>query len=116
MTTRLLAGAALALAVAACGTETAPSPMAKVFKGDGSTQCANNGTSVEDMSKELSDAGVDVLCGQKGADGYGYCAACGCGTGQINVYTIHAENVPDAEARGFAPVSDLPDYQDQPCT
>ena len=105
----------LALVPTACGTVERP-PSAKVFKSDGSVQCGSAGTSVEEMSKELTDKGIDVTCGQKSSDGYGYCAACGCGTGQINVYTIHSQNVSDAESLGFAPVSDLPDYQDERCT
>jgi hypothetical protein len=105
---------AIPFALSACTTEPPPAT-AKVFKSDGSVQCSQAGTSVEDMQRELTGAGIDVICGQKANDGSGYCAACGCGTGMINVYTIHPENIQDAEALGFAPVTDLPDYQDQPC-
>jgi hypothetical protein len=89
--------------------------VAKVYKSDGQTQCHDNGVDEDVMARELTNAGIDVLCSQKGSDGYAYCMACGCGAGRINVYTIHAQNVPDAQDLGFAPVSDLPDYQDQPC-
>lgn len=96
-------------------TRVADGDVAKVYKGDGQTQCHDNGADEDVMARELTDAGIDVLCSQKGSDGYAYCQACGCGAGTINVYTIHVQNVPDAESLGFAPVSDLPDYQDASC-
>ena len=114
-----LAGA-LVLALTACGPQPPAEPVgsidSKVYKYDGSVQCGSAGTSVEDMARELTDHGIDVLCGQKGGDGHAYCAACGCGTGSINVYVIHPQNLADAEGLGFARVSDLSDYQDEPCT
>lgn len=113
----LVAGLLGVGALTACVSEPPPEPFdGKVFKYDGSVQCGSSGISVEEMSRELTNHGVDVLCGQKGGDGYLYCAACGCGSGRINVYTIHAENLADVEALGFASVTDLPDYQDEPCT
>lgn len=107
----------LMLGLVACGNSQAPAAIVKVFKSDGSTQCSNDGTSVEEMSMELTSAGIDVFCGQKGHDGMAQCQACGiCGTGQINVYSINSQSVPDAESLGFAPVSDLPHYRDTPCS
>jgi hypothetical protein len=87
----------------------------KVFKSDGSRQCESAGTPVEAMAQELTAAGIDVLCGQKGDDGLAHLTVCGAETGAINVYSIHAASQPDAEALGFAPVSDLTAYQDEPC-
>lgn len=105
----------LILGLVAYGNSRAPEAVTKVFKHDGSVQCVKKGVSVEEMAKKLTDAGIDVICGQKGRDGYAHCAACSCKTGLINVYTIHSANVPDAKSLGFAPVSDLPDYRDEPC-
>ena len=87
----------------------------KVFKSDGASQCGPQGSSVEEMQMELVDAGIDVICGQKASDGQAYCAACGCPSGSINVYTIHAQNLSDAQALGFEAVSVLENYQDSPC-
>ena len=109
----------LVLALTACvpqPTEPVGSVDSKVYKYDGSVQCGSAGTSVDDMAWELTNRGIDVLCGQKGNDGNVYCTACGCGSGSINVYVIHPQNLADAEALGFARVSDLSDYQDEPCT
>ena len=124
MTIRALGpGSALAgvlvLALTACvpqPTEPVGDVDSKVYKYDGSVQCGGAGTSVDEMARELTNRGIDVLCGQKGNDGYAHCMACGCGSGSINVYVIHPENLGDAEELGFSRVSDLSDYQDEPCT
>lgn len=92
-----------------------PCGKAKVFKYDGSTQCNNDGIPVKVMAQELVGGGVDVICGQKASDGMMYPAVCGGGTGAINVYLIHPENLSDAEALGFSSVNELPEYQDTPC-
>lgn len=105
----------LGLGLVACGGSDSGASTIKVFKSDGSSQCQNNGTSVEEMQMELVEAGIDVICGQKGNDRGFYCAACGCPTGDINVYTINAANQADAESLGFGPVSDLENYQDSAC-
>lgn len=88
---------------------------AKVYKYDGSIQCEDAGTSVEEMQQELTHAGIPVACGQKAGDGYAYPAVCGTATGMINVYTINQEDVSRAEDLGFRSVAELPDYEDRAC-
>ncbi len=92
-----------------------PCGSAKVFKYDGSVQCENNAIPLEKMAEELVSGGIDVLCSQKGDDGMARAAACGIGTGAINVYSIRQENIPDAEALGFRSVQELSNYQDRQC-
>src|SRR5690606_29354163 len=87
----------------------------KVFKYDGSRQCENNGIPLDVMAQELIGGGVDVICSQKSSNGMAYPAVCGAGTGAINVYLIHQENLSDAEALGFSSVNELPNYLDTPC-
>ncbi len=87
----------------------------KVFKYNQSTQCNNDGIPLEVMERELVGAGIDVKCSQKANDGLMYPAVCGGATGEINVYTIQPENIPDAEQLGFRHVKELTEYQDQPC-
>jgi hypothetical protein len=87
----------------------------KVYKYDGSAQCEGAGASVEEMQRELTDAGVPVFCGQKAGDGYAYAAVCGASTGMINVYTIDASDLAKAEDLGFNSTAELPDYQDEVC-
>ncbi len=99
-----------------CGAEDSENRQTKVFKPDNSIQCENNGVSLADMRKELTSAGIDVICAQKGNTGLAYPAVCGGGTGNINVYLIHTNNLPDAEKLGFKSVSELPEYKDSQCS
>ncbi|TJY55176.1 hypothetical protein E4T66_21125 [Sinimarinibacterium sp. CAU 1509] len=112
----LIAPFVLLIAASGCSSGTsAQQDIVKVFKSDGSRQCESEGTSVETMAQELINAGIDVLCGQKGDDGLAHPTVCGGETGAINVYSIRAASQPDAESLGFAPVSDLSEYHDTPC-
>ncbi len=87
----------------------------KVYKYDGSVQCDVAGIAPEVMRQELINAGIDVICSQKGSDGLLYAASCGQGTGAINIYTIHSPNLIDAEALGYRNVTELTEYSDTPC-
>ena len=110
----LILPAAMCMLLASCaGTDA--TDQVKVYKYDGSVQCESSGTSVEDMQRELADAGIHVACGQKAGDGYAYAAVCGTATGMINVYTIGNADLPEAESLGFKSTGELPDYQDQDC-
>lgn len=86
-----------------------------VYKYDGSVQCEASGVAVEDMRRELTRAGVEVVCGRKAQDGRAYPAMCGAATGRINVYTIDAADLDAAEALGFKSVGTLPDARIPPC-
>ena len=86
-----------------------------VYKYDGSMQCEEGGASVEDMQRELTRAGVEVVCGLKAQDGRAYPAMCGAATGRINVYTIDATDLDAAEALGFKSVETLPGARIPPC-
>jgi hypothetical protein len=101
---------------AGCGAENQVNGQTKVFKSDKSTQCENNGIPLAEMRKELTIAGIDVACAQKGHTGMAYPAVCGVSTGNINIYLIRANNLPDAEKLGFRSVSELPDYKDSQCS
>jgi len=87
----------------------------KVFKYDQSTQCNNDGIPLDVMEQELLRGGIDVKCSQKANDGLLYPAVCGGASGDINVYLIQPENIPDAEHLGFRHVRELTEYQDRPC-
>ena len=115
MARSLVRSAALcALLVAGC-TGSSPWHPVKVYKSDGSLQCQGDGTSVEEMQRELTDRGIAVACGQKASDGSAHVTVCGASTGSINVYTIDAEDLAQAQSLGFASTAELPDYQDQEC-
>lgn len=87
----------------------------KVFKSDQSKQCEARGIAPDDMRQELIQVGVDVLCTHKAYDGMMHASVCGGATGAINVFVIHSDNLGDAKALGFMPVSTLRDYQDVAC-
>lgn len=86
-----------------------------VYKYDGSVQCEDGGATVESMRRELVNAGVVVICGQKARDGRAYPAMCGAATGRINVYTIDAAGLEAAEALGFKSIETLPDARIPRC-
>lgn len=91
------------------------SDVIKVYKSDGSLQCASGGVSLEDMRKQLVEKGIDVICSQEGNTGMMYAAVCGGGTGKINIYKIHSQNLQDAENIGFRSVKELAQYTDMAC-
>lgn len=104
----------LFMLISACGADSTGS-VVKIFKFDQSIQCEQSGITLEDMRKELMTVGIDVLCAQKNHDGRMRAAVCGGGTGAINVYLIDSSKLTDATALGYAPVAELPGYQDQVC-
>lgn len=82
-----------------------PQTMVAVYKSDGSRQCESGGVSPETMQTELSDIQVyaarkDVLRDRM------FAAVCGGMTGNVNVYTIAADDLPKAEQLGFMPFRD----------
>ncbi len=105
----------ITLGLFSCKHNDSSLPYTKVYKSDSSIQCESTGIALDAMAMELVNAGIDVVCAQKGDDGLTRITVCGAGTGIINVYTIHASNLVDAQALGFNPVSELSEYQDQEC-
>jgi hypothetical protein len=105
----------LTVELIACSKRTLPASVAEVFKHDGSVQCdGGEATSVDEMADELTSAGIEVFCSRKDQFVGGTCAACSCPSGQINVYTIDSQDVPDAESLGFT-FADPAIYDNKPC-
>jgi len=103
------------LLMAACQHVATSATYTKVYKIDGSVQCGYTGIELNAMALELTNAGIDVVCSQKGHDGLMRAAVCGADTGKLNIYTIEKKHLPDAESIGFKSVNELADYQDQEC-
>lgn len=101
--------------LSSCLNDDSSQPYIKVFKYDGSLQCQSQGIELDTMAFELINAGIDIVCSQKGHDGMVYTTVCGADTGNINIYSINTSNLPDAENLGFNPVSSLSEYQDAIC-
>lgn len=72
----------------------------RIFKYDGSLQCAQ-GTerTLETMKEELN--GVQVLKAEKISDGLMRAQVCGQSTGRANVFDIYEKDLAAAEALGF---------------
>lgn len=98
-----------------CSAANEPQARLKVFKPDLAAQCESSGISLAEMQGELSGSNITVHCAQKGHNGMMQMAVCGAPTGGINIYTIDENKLPQAQALGFAPVSSLSEYQDEPC-
>ena len=103
------------LLMAACQQAATSSSYIKVYKHDGSVQCGYTGVELDAMALELTNAGIDVVCSQKGHDGLMRTAVCGADTGKLNIYTIEENHLPEAVAIGFKSVAALAEYQDQEC-
>jgi len=101
--------------LSACKHDDMSPSYVKVYKHDGSVQCASAGVAPNVMAAELINAGIDVICSQKGHDGMNRIAVCGAATGNINVYTINMTSLPVAESINFKSVRNISEYQDQKC-
>jgi len=89
--------------------------LSKVYKYDGSIQCENGGISLEIMSQELTRAGIDIICAQKGSDGYPRIVMCGLPTGKINIFQINTVDLSSADNLGFISIVRLREYLDREC-
>lgn len=77
-----------------------PTDLVKVFKYDGSLQCAmGKAISPTEMQKELKD--IQVFSAESKMDGLMHMTVCGANTGQANVYTIHKKDLEAAITAGF---------------
>lgn len=83
----------------------------RIFKSSGAIQCYSKGISSIDMTRELTDAGICVLSASCGNDGMVHPAVCGVADGSINVFEIPADQLNQAKALSFAPLSNLPQAQ-----
>jgi len=106
---------ALYCMLTACGSAQSETPAAKIFKSTDSQQCTGGGTSREDMSHQLTDAGITVLSSACGKDGRIYPAVCGAADGRINIFEIPAGQVDKATQLSFRLLSSTPDAIESPC-
>lgn len=79
-----------------------------VSRSDGARSCgAKEGQSVEDVSRELIQAGIKVYEARKGSDGKLHAQVCGASKGTVNAFLISDADFQKARALGFevAPAS-----------
>jgi hypothetical protein len=78
-----------------------------VQRPDGSQQCSQDHTqSLEQGSKDLQSAKIQVLDSRKGDDGKMRMQMCGAPTGNQNKYEIRRSDLPRALALGFQQAQD----------
>jgi len=74
----------------------------QVFKYDGNVQCGmGREIPLDEMSKELEQAGIEVIASRKGSDGLIHIGVCGSSTGTINIYVIDRVAFPAAQRLGY---------------
>jgi len=74
----------------------------RIYMHDGTLQCGmGRELSLEDMAKQLADAGIQVTEGYKGTDGLGHIGVCGASTGAINIFIIDRDSLPVARRLGY---------------
>jgi len=79
----------------------------EVYKYEGSVQCYDGGIDLDTMELELTDNGITVLSSYRDGDGYYHIASCGAGTGKINIYEIHSDDLDAALSLGFNTIDNL---------
>lgn len=90
-------------------------PRVSVYKYVGSKQCSGGGTPLATMMRQLSDAGIPAMNVSCGVDGRMYPAMCGAADGRIGILEVPEAKVAAAAARGFAPLSGLPEASKTVC-
>ncbi|WP_306532458.1 hypothetical protein [Geobacter sp.] len=81
----------------------------------GSLQCTGGGTSLPELERQLTGAGVPIHSSSCGIDGQARAAVCGTPDGRIAIVEVPATQVAAALALGYAPLSDLPNATKVAC-
>ena len=111
----LLAGSLLALT--GC-TEASPVSLegkVRIYQDAGSTQCQEDGQSLEQMERQLTDADIPFSAAACGTDGKMYTAMCGSPDGKIGLFEIAPEHLQQARALGFEARANVPDAAETEC-
>lgn len=87
----------------------------QVYKQTGSTQCADDGLTVAELTQQLNRAQVRVLETACGTDGLMRTTVCGAPDGSIVVFEIPQGERAIAAQAGFEPLNTLPQAQIRGC-
>lgn len=87
--------------------EPAQIELLQVYQYDRSVQCEGPGIPPAQMAKKLKTRGIRVVGMHCGHDGLMRPQVCGGGTGKINVFDIHPDDLGKALSAGFKPLSEL---------
>lgn len=108
---------AIAIALSACAAPPPPGamPAVQVYKSNGSVQCAEGGTGLDALRRQLEQAQIRVMRASCGTDGRMYAAMCGAPDGRIGIFEIPEAEAARALKLGFAALRNLPDARAVPC-
>lgn len=109
---------ALLVCLPGCATGVSDLPSeetVKSYKYLGSVQCSGGGISLDEIKRQLKDAGIQVASANCGIDGYMHIAMCGAPDGRIAIVEIPESKARVAAALGFLPLQNLPDATEVPC-
>ena len=109
------ASAILALASCVSATPTLSQTTARVFKSMGSVQCAEGGTDLSTLARQLEAANLKVISSACGSDGRMRVAMCGAPDGRVAIFELSNADAQSSTQLGFAPLSKLPDAKVVPC-
>ena len=108
-----------ALAVAALGCSGAnvaeTQATVRVFKYAGSVQCTGGGADLSAMTRQLRDAGLQVISSACGTDGRMRVAMCGASDGRVGIFELSSKDAQLAAKLGFNLLSELPEAKTVPC-
>ena len=92
-----------------------PGETVKVYKSLGSVQCSGGGVSLDEIKRQLKEAGIEAESANCGIDGNMHIAMCGAPDGRIAIVEIPESKAQVAAAVGFLPLKNLPDATEVPC-
>ncbi len=87
----------------------------QVYKQTGSTQCAEDGLTITELTEQLNQAQVRILETACGTDGRMRVTVCGASDGSIVVFEIPQSEQARAAAAGFETMSNLPEARLREC-
>lgn len=112
----MLAGALLALSGCTEAGPTALDGQVGIYQDAGSTQCQDDGLSLEQMQQQLAEADIPFADAACGTDGKMYTAMCGSPDGKIGMFQIAPEHLQQARALGFEALANVPEATEVDCS
>lgn len=112
----LLAGSLLALSGCSQAGPVTLDGKVGIYLDSGSTQCQDDGMTLEEMQQLLVDADIPFSEASCGTDGNMYTAMCGSPDGRIGMFQIAPEHLQLSRALGFEALANVPDASSVDCS
>jgi hypothetical protein len=111
----LLAGVLLGVAGCTQAGLTSLDGEVEIYLDSGSTQCQDDGLSLEEMQQLLIDVEIPFSDASCGTDGNMYTAMCGSPDGSIGMFQIAPQHLQQARALGFEALAKVPNASRVDC-